>query len=211
MSTADVGTALQESLDTLQLSGSGSRIVQLLISSSAVSCVTADGLSVKVKLAHENGCRELARYLLGRLDPKMLCVTIHLQDQGESSWVDQMLGQRNVVELRARGGTLNSTRALVDCLALFDKETVAEEAEEGPDNLELPTNVTLPWHSLQTLISEAVEVDLPQLLRMATTRVNNLQDVPSQLQRVTLINCGTGNSPNLSSMFRAVGVDLQLR
>ncbi|KAG8915633.1 hypothetical protein FRC01_003567 [Tulasnella sp. 417] len=159
-----IDDGLQEILGALQVSDAGS--VELSAFDDVVACTTEDGRLVEVRLPGRlsSVSEECAHTFLDYLKPGTLRIAVELDDQNRIRWLTQVLERNNVVELRVRLGreTLQSSRAVIDYLALFEEET--EEQAEGKSGLPLP--------SLQALALENGVVDIPHLLRMVESRVN---------------------------------------
>ncbi|KAG8952045.1 hypothetical protein FRC04_005378 [Tulasnella sp. 424] len=203
----NIGAALLQCLDELQVLNSSTDSVEISMSDDIVTCVMEDGRSVEVTPAAPQSAfsEECANRFLEHLQPSALRITVELQHQGIIRWIHQSFDRRNVVELRARRGILRESRALVDGLAIFGD---GEEDTEESFDLELP----LPLPSLQTLIFEDSDIDVPHLLRMVSNRATHPQaTAATRIKQITLSSCSTRNAPDLSSRFRDLGVNLTLR
>lgn len=199
-------SALEEILGTIQFLSAGSGPVELSVFDGAVTCATRDGRSVEVHPRPRMFVEECANIFLDLLKPSTSRMAVELEDQGRFQWLKQVFEQNDVTDLRVRLGreALQMSRAVVDYLALFDE---SEEQTEG----EMGSGLEFPLPLMQTLAFEDGMVDIPQLLRMVTSRVNGRGAASARIQEITLINCYTRQSSDLSPRFRDLGIDLTLQ
>ncbi|KAG8958947.1 hypothetical protein FRC00_002118 [Tulasnella sp. 408] len=202
-------SVLQEILDALQLSSSESGLMELSVLGDAVTCTTQDGRSVEVRLPGRlaSVSEECADTFLDCLESGTLRIAVELENQSRLRWLKQVLERTNVIELRVRLGcaALQFSRAVTDYLALSDEGS--EDQTEG----KVEAVLKLPLPSLQTLAFEDGMIDMPQLLRMVTSRVNGRGAASARIQKIALINCCIGQSSDLALRLRDLGVDLTLQ